>query len=703
MMEESKQRGMVLMASPSFRIWLCGTFRIERWVGTAYEVVRTVEWGGSSYPRLLLKALLCYPGRQARREALQERLWPDLDPEHAAQHLNTATTKLRNVLRPTKEQESLLLTENDATVYRLEGHQRLWVDVDEALALLQEAERLGRTSLEAFHLLERVGDYFQRGPLLQEDEGFWVAGRRATVDQARYRALLWLADAYIWQEMPGQAATIFHQLLEEDPLDEDIVYRLMELLHRQGMSHQAMRLYKRTCELLAHDGLEPAETVRTFAARIQESRHCPPLLSVDSVRLVPSLLLPPSLEAERARHVRCDILTSNTEVVSGDCTTWCSERLVQIIAFVTQRQTMRTTDFESLLDRGLRAFDEVKTVFDSETYLLSRRNALLVIAALPKGLLTLLQQQQKAAFIEEAFLPACTASITACWHLLNESEFALVERAVTRYLPFLIEWARPASTYQKTAAYLASQAYLLLGLVELHRLQFQQRIVYCREAVEYAKGAENRLLLIKALAVLGNALYDHKQYADMLQAYQQAKYLLDGTQIPIPCVLQSKVLTGLAHAYAQQGNVADALKTMSEAHTIFPGETTEDVPVFLSADDGIFSLILFDGMVRLDLGRQEPKQEHHVGADKALARIEELPQTVFVPERIRAEIINRRAQAAIALGQLDEFRDFTLQSVKTLQVMQSEKRRYELVINYKTALKKWPHEPKVVELADVVL
>lgn|SRR5437660_7502814 len=56
--------------APSFRIWLCGTFRVERRIGTSYEAVRTVEWGGSNYPRLLLKALLCRPGRQARREAL---------------------------------------------------------------------------------------------------------------------------------------------------------------------------------------------------------------------------------------------------------------------------------------------------------------------------------------------------------------------------------------------------------------------------------------------------------------------------------------------------------------------------------------------------------------------------------------------------------------------------------------------------------
>src|SRR5581483_486105 len=97
-----------LPSYPAFRIWGCGPFRIERrQANMSYESVRTSEWGGSNYPRLLLKALLCCPGRRARRQALIEMLWPETDPEQATQNLNTAVTKLRNVLRLEKGQESL--------------------------------------------------------------------------------------------------------------------------------------------------------------------------------------------------------------------------------------------------------------------------------------------------------------------------------------------------------------------------------------------------------------------------------------------------------------------------------------------------------------------------------------------------------------------------------------------------------------------
>ncbi len=262
---------------PLFRVWLCGAFRLERRVGNNYSGVRTAEWGGSNYPRLLLKALLRCSGRQARREALLELLWPESDPEQAVQYFNTATTKLRKVLTPIKGQASLLMTEDDSQLYRLAEQDRLWVDVDAALTLLQEVERLGRTSWEALALLEEADSYLSQGPLLQDEEGLWATGRRATVEQARFRCRLWLAEAYEHHQMPGQAATALSQLLEEDPTDEDVLARVMRLLHRQGMTHQALRSYHAFLEAADREGLEPTETIKTLATQLATSQNSAPL------------------------------------------------------------------------------------------------------------------------------------------------------------------------------------------------------------------------------------------------------------------------------------------------------------------------------------------------------------------------------------------------------------------------------------------
>jgi DNA-binding SARP family transcriptional activator len=272
-MDESGKRDRLPAAQPVFRIWLCGAFRVERRIGTTYELVRTPDWGGSSYPRLLLKALLCCPGRQARREALIDLLWPETDPEQAAQYFNTATTKLRRVLQPMKGQENLLFTGDDATVYRLDGQHRLWVDVDEALTLLKEAEVLGRTAGEALPLLEEAAGYFHQGAFLQEEEGLWVTGRRATLERTRYRCRLWLAEVYIQQGRNGQAEMVLNALLEEDPTDEDVLCRLMLLLHRQDMVHQALKLYEDACKTFSSEGLELSEATKALAVQLQANRR----------------------------------------------------------------------------------------------------------------------------------------------------------------------------------------------------------------------------------------------------------------------------------------------------------------------------------------------------------------------------------------------------------------------------------------------
>jgi DNA-binding SARP family transcriptional activator len=173
------------------------------------------------------------------------------------------------VLVPSKGEASLLLTDEDSHVYRLAEQSLLWVDVDAALMLLGEAERRGRTSPDALALLEEAESYLSKGMILQDEEGQWAAGRRATVEQARYRTRLWLAEAYAQQQMPGQAETILSLLLEEDPTDEDVLVRLMLLLHRQGMTQQALRRYHAFIEIAAREELEPTDDVRLLAERLR--------------------------------------------------------------------------------------------------------------------------------------------------------------------------------------------------------------------------------------------------------------------------------------------------------------------------------------------------------------------------------------------------------------------------------------------------
>lgn len=260
---------------PTFRIWLCGPFQVERCVGNAYQTVRTAEWGGTNLPRLLLKALFCRPGRRARRETLLEMLWPEIENEQALQNLNTAVSKLRNVLRLSRESDCLLITEDNTTTYRLPDQSIIWVDAEAALLSLQDAER---TESETLTLLEDAERHFRRGGFLEGEEGLWVSGRRATIERACYRCCLRLADIYEQRGQLEQAEAQLSLLLEDDPTDEDALRRLMLLLHRQGMTHQAVRLYEQTCQQTIQEGGEVSAVTKKLAQHMRQRETGQPFL-----------------------------------------------------------------------------------------------------------------------------------------------------------------------------------------------------------------------------------------------------------------------------------------------------------------------------------------------------------------------------------------------------------------------------------------
>jgi tetratricopeptide (TPR) repeat protein len=311
------------------------------------------------------------------------------------------------------------------------------------------------------------------------------------------------------------------------------------------------------------------------------------------------------------------------------------------------------------------------------------------------------------AVIIEEFLSQCATSVTTCWHLMQGREFALVQQALTRYLPALSSWARQRSSHQQTSAYLASQGCLLMGLLSLHSLpkpqNYQQRLFYCTQAVEYARLSTDPILLIAALLQLANSHYDMGHLEKMLQTYQEAVSALDdfSEKYHIPLLLSSKLQAGLAHAYAQHGKVQHALRALGEARELFPHEQ-EAAPVFLTTDYGQYSRILFEGRTHLDLEKHAPGDNHPHQAGNALAQIEIVSTNEYIPERHRVEILNQQALAAIKEGKLDEFEKYYLEGARGAQALASEKRRQEAFANWQAARKQWPHERSIVELADVL-
>lgn len=256
-------------SSPLFRVYLCGPFQVERWNGTSYEPLSLKTWGGSNDPRRLLKRLLCSPRRQVRRGELLEDLWSEVDPNISRNYLNDAVYRLRGALCPAKGAKSLLITADDHSNLAVLGQERLWVDADAALALLAQAELVEREGGDTVLLVQEASRLLERGQFLEEEEGLWAHGRRATIERTRHGCLLWQARLYQQRGSLRQAETLLNALIEQDAMDEDALCLLMTNLHLQQRTSEALRLFEETARLLHENGLEVAISTKEIAAHIR--------------------------------------------------------------------------------------------------------------------------------------------------------------------------------------------------------------------------------------------------------------------------------------------------------------------------------------------------------------------------------------------------------------------------------------------------
>jgi DNA-binding SARP family transcriptional activator len=710
--DQSKQQ-----RAPSFRVWLCGAFRVERHVGASYEGVRTSEWGGSSYPRLLLKALLCCPGRQARREALLDMLWPEIDPEQAVQNLNTATTKLRKVLQPVKGHESLLLTEDDSKHFLLEGQHLLWVDVDEARALLNEAERLGRTSSEALPLLEQATGYLGRGTLLEEEGGAWVIGRRATVDRMRYRARLWLSEACIQHRRMGQAEAVLNMLLEEDPTDEDVLCRLMNLLHEQGMTHQALRVYKQACEILAQEDIELAEKTRQLALRIEQERQYPLQERTNSMQMKPSLIdvplyTPPLLTTIETSSPTILTLPSTAiplvkpiKTVPLDCATHFGTRLAQMVTLIHQWYGMAAfcNELQDRLTREIKQLDQMKMQFPLEEYMHSRCNVLATLAALPVSLIASARQKHKTILALEEFLPTCAAGITACWNLSggSRSQLDVIVPLLDSYLPILLNICQYTSTYREVAADLVAQVYFLKAILSWHMEGLELAETYCIQGMRFSDIAKNVNLQLTALNQHALIAYYSRDFQKALAKSEEAdERLRQASHDHVFPIIEGRVCMYLAAIQAQQQSKG-AEFTLARAQAAFAEQAarTEAVPVY--ADCGDAPLLLWDGLTHYYLG---PRSKEH--ADRALASLSTfgpLVPSATIPERFRLECLNNRILAAIQLGELEEAIACFKTGQHGAQALESKQRSTEIDYAYQLMCNRWPREERVKKLREQMI
>ncbi|MBV9690598.1 MAG: hypothetical protein JO202_12925 [Ktedonobacteraceae bacterium] len=337
-----------------------------------------------------------------------------------------------------------------------------------------------------------------------------------------------------------------------------------------------------------------------------------------------------------------------------------------------------------------------------ESALLSRRMALATLAAMPLGLVPAILAGQRSPLVLEEFLPECTASLTACWHaMIEEEDFTTIATQVPKYLPALELLAQQPSRYQKTAAHLTTQGYLLMYHVALGNLNLPLTQVYCRRAERYSRIAEDQALSLEVMTRLAYTFLDKS-----LSVYEKALAILSDPHHQISASLQHKIFMQAAACYAQNGQVQNALRCLEKTRET-PLEQAHDEPI--PSGCRIFSTLSWGaqtyeylGNVALSQGLSKRPRVLYTAVHQTLTQVEKLDSTILVPEHVRVEVILHQAKTAIDLGEMDMFQMYFQTGAQRAKGLSGQRHKQAAIDNWKLARLRWPDEVVIKDLADLL-
>jgi len=229
--------------------------RFEVWRGKALTNPR--DWQREK-ARQLFQFFINNKGKWFTREQLADRLWPDLDPDAAAQNLKVALNALTRALEPMREpgRNSFFITRRD-NLYGVNPAAQIALDTDDfsTLAASDNPDDL-RDALAIYQ-----GDY-----LCESTNESWADPLREQMRETYLNAALKLAQSLMIAEQYDEAMRISHEILAADPCNEPAFQVLMQCHAARGNRAAVHSVYQRCLSILREDlDVEPSpETTALF-------------------------------------------------------------------------------------------------------------------------------------------------------------------------------------------------------------------------------------------------------------------------------------------------------------------------------------------------------------------------------------------------------------------------------------------------------
>ena len=291
------------------------------------------------------------------------------------------------------------------------------------------------------------------------------------------------------------------------------------------------------------------------------------------------------------------------------------------------------------------------------------------------------------ARVDEPTIAYLEQLITSYWQKSNESQTTVVEQALPFYLPKLTALAHQSSPYQRRAAHLTAQGYILAA--EVDRANVGAMKAYAQQGVLYAQIADDPNIQAAALKQQATMYLVDKAPDLALLKYTEALPLVQN----ISPLLQSRIYLGLASAYARCGSPykQDAQRYLGLARNGFPEQPESDAN-YLYTVCGRSVLHLYEALTYTDMHQPDD-------AWLSLSQVDGIHPKLPTPESTRIEIINLQARTAAAQGNMEQSITYWLAGIDAASAQGYSIWKEEATDVYSYLCERWPHEQQVKALA----
>jgi two-component SAPR family response regulator len=263
-LERLVARSPRLAPSPggSLRVYSLGSLRVYRDDALLFD-----ESWRNKPAKTIFKLLFASRGQRYPKDVLLEELWPEADPNVAANRLRVAVHELRKALgEGSRRRTTPTHVAQQEGSYYFDTSVPYWSDVRE----FEDQIERGRTMADTGNLEEALQAYrraevLYSGDFLRDDPFFeWTVSTRERLREAHLAGLSDAARIHAQMGEPDEAAGFCRKILRVEPWREEVYRRLMTYLAASGRSHEALRAFEECRRALyAEIEADPApETIR---------------------------------------------------------------------------------------------------------------------------------------------------------------------------------------------------------------------------------------------------------------------------------------------------------------------------------------------------------------------------------------------------------------------------------------------------------